>query len=89
MDRNDMDMGAEQARVFQLLQKMLARHESDIDCATCGDRMDCLAELVLNGQTPQGALEAIQRHLECCRCCAYEFDMLVAVLRAEQLQSSL
>lgn len=77
-------MDQQESRAIELIKKMLAVHDSDIDCEVCGEQMDCLAELALAGQKPEGALEAIQRHIECCHCCAYEFETLLAVLRADQ-----
>lgn len=73
-----------QARTLELLKRIMTAHESEIDCGMCADHMECLADLVVNGGTPDEAMEAMQRHIECCRCCRYEFETLVAVLRAER-----
>ncbi|MBX3085358.1 MAG: hypothetical protein KF716_27235 [Anaerolineae bacterium] len=71
-------------RVVLLLHEMLQMHVDDVDCVTCGDKMDCLAELVAAGSNPKHALPAIYNHLKCCRSCTEEFEALVAVLLAEQ-----
>lgn len=70
-------------RALLLVQKMLEAHESEISCSECAEKMDCLAELKVVGKTPEGALEAIERHVECCHCCAAEFEALLAILKME------
>ncbi len=70
-------------RALELLKKMMESHESELDCGSCAERMECLADLVINGGTPDDAMQAMQRHIECCRCCRTEFEALIAVLRAQ------
>jgi len=75
-------------KALALLEKMMALHETGancVDCETCGEQIDCLAELVATGGgDPMELLPAVQRHLECCRDCREEFEALLAILRAEQ-----
>ncbi len=71
-------------RVVQLVERILALHESEMDCESCGQQIDCLAELVAVGQDPRLLLPAVQAHLECCRDCREEFEALLCILRAEQ-----
>jgi hypothetical protein len=76
------------SRELELLKRMIAAHESEIDCDTCAEHMDCLADLTLADETPEGTLEAIQRHVECCRGCKNEFEALIAILRMEREQAA-
>jgi hypothetical protein len=71
-------------RVTALLHEMLWLHAHDVDCTTCSDNMDCLAELVVAGRDPKQALPAIYAHIRCCHHCAEVYEALVAVLYAEQ-----
>ena len=71
-------------RVMQLVERILAMHESELDCESCGAQIDCLAELVAVGHDPKKLLPAVQMHLECCRDCREEFEALLCILRAEQ-----
>jgi hypothetical protein len=71
-------------RVVQLVERILAMHEDEIDCESCGQQIDCLAELVAVGHDPKMLLPAVQAHLECCRDCREEFEALLCILRAEQ-----
>ena len=75
-------------KALALLEKMMALHEAGIDCVdceTCGEQIDCLADLVAtNYGDPKDLLPAVQRHLDCCRDCREEFEALLAILRAEQ-----
>ena len=73
-----------QPRAVILLKKMLALHESVIDCETCGEKLDCFAELVAAGNDPEKVLPAVQNHLECCRDCREVFEALIAILKAEK-----
>jgi hypothetical protein len=86
---NDTNSGqsAAQPKLVHLLEQMMALHEAGVDCVdcqTCGDQIDCLAELVAGGYDPKTLLPAVQAHLECCRDCREEFEALLAILRAEQ-----
>lgn len=86
---NQADRSLNQPRILQLLQAILALHETEIDgtlvdCGTCGDQLDCLAELIAAGQNPHQILPAICEHLRCCRDCNEEFQALLLVVMAEQ-----
>jgi hypothetical protein len=70
--------------IVVLLREMLFMHVDDVDCATCEDKLDCLAELVAAGSNPKQALPAIYNHMKCCQSCYEEYEALVAVLLAEQ-----
>lgn len=72
------------APIVALLHEMLLMHVDDVDCATCEDKLDCLAELVAAGRNPKQALPAIYNHLKCCGSCYEEYEALVAVILAEQ-----
>jgi hypothetical protein len=76
-------MKSREQRTTELITKMLKKHESGMDCSTCSEKMQCLAELKVNGGTPDERLAAVQRHIECCGCCAMEFKALVAILQME------
>jgi deoxycytidylate deaminase len=80
MPNNSLD----QPRVVRLLQEILALHEAEVDCETCNEQIDCLAELVAVGHDPKKLLPAVQNHLECCTECHEEFEALLCILRAEQ-----
>lgn len=71
-------------RLSKLLQAILSAHESHLSCDQCVDQMDCVAEFVVAGGHPEGTMQTILNHIECCTCCKAEFDALVAILRMEQ-----
>ena len=75
---------ADQPKLVRLLEQILSYHEADIDCDTCGDQLECLAELVAVGHDPKKLLPAVQAHLDCCNDCREEFEALLCILRAEQ-----
>src|SRR5882762_9301708 len=57
---------SEAPRVLKLLQEILSLHEAEVDCETCNQQIDCLAELVSVGHDPNKLLPAVQEHLDCC-----------------------
>jgi hypothetical protein len=71
-------------RLVELLQRILDLHDSEFDCDSCGEQLDCLAELVAVGHDPRKLLPAVMAHLECCSDCREEFEALVCILRAER-----
>ena len=71
-------------RLCLLLEQMLALHQADMDCETCGEQIDCLADLVAAGGDPVKVLPAVKEHLDCCPTCMEEFKALIAIIKAEQ-----
>jgi hypothetical protein len=69
-----------------LLRFILNTHEEQhecIDCETCNQQFDCLAEQVALGADVHDLLPAVEAHLACCADCREEFEALVAIIRAE------
>ena len=83
---DDSKQSLNRPRLLELLREMLALHEASIDCETCGEQIECLAELITVGQSlnPNDMLPAVQNHLDCCKDCREEFNALLVILRAEQ-----
>ena len=75
---------ADDPRILQLLQGILALHEAELDCDACSDQLACLAELVAVGHDPKKLLPAVQAHLDCCGDCREEFEALVFIMRGQQ-----
>ena len=68
----------------QLIERIYSIHEHVVNCQTCDQEMDCLAELTVDGYDPALLLPAVQAHLECCTHCRDEFNALVVILKAQQ-----
>jgi len=69
-----------------LLRFILNTHEEQhdcMDCETCNQQFDCLAEQVAQGADLHTLLPAVEAHLACCADCREEFEALVAIIRAE------
>ena len=84
MNKMKPDQPTDDPRIVRLLQGILALHEAEVDCETCTEQIDCLAELVAVGYDPSKLLPAVQAHLDCCSDCREEFEALVCILRAQQ-----
>ncbi len=75
MDSNDL---------IELVKRIYSTHEADIDCDTCDEQLDCLAELVAIGYDAALLLPAVQRHLDCCGSCRETFRALLCIVKAQQ-----
>lgn len=68
----------------KLLDCIVTSHQDDcLDCETCAQQLDCLAERVAAGGTLDDLLPEVSTHLCCCHDCFEEFEALVAILRAD------
>lgn len=78
-------MAAEQEQLKALVEAIFSAHEADdIDCDTCSQQFDCLAELVRRGANLRELLPAVEEHLRCCPDCREEFNALMLIVRAEE-----
>jgi hypothetical protein len=59
--------------------------DGDIDCQSCCEQFDCLAEMAASGAAPKDMLPAVEAHLSYCRDCRELYEAVVAVIRAEQM----
>jgi hypothetical protein len=87
MNDQTTDQSAEPSgenRIVVLMQRILDMHDTDVDCESCNEQLDCLAELAASGHDPKKLLPAVQAHLDCCSDCREEFEALLCILRAQQ-----
>lgn len=75
---------SDETRVIRLVQKILETHSAEMDCDTCNQQLDCLAELVAVGHDAKKLLPAVQAHLDCCADCREEFNALLAIIKGQQ-----
>lgn len=72
-------------QLIELVNKMYDLHQTDeMECHTCQDELDCLAELVLVGYECRDMIPAVQHHMDCCQSCREMFRGLVEILKAQQ-----
>ena len=67
----------------ELLKKLQATHDNELDCRTCDEQLEAVTDMVAAGRDLKEMLPLVAAHLECCYDCHEEFDALIAVLRAE------
>ncbi|MBZ0293794.1 MAG: hypothetical protein K8L99_14605 [Anaerolineae bacterium] len=73
-----------QDQLDRLVQCLITAHVDDhINCESCGEQFECLAEQAAQGADISVILPAVEKHLACCSDCREEFEALVAILRAE------
>lgn len=52
-----------------------------LGCDGCFELMAQFAEAMMAGEELSPVLEAVQAHLQQCRCCRYEYEALLVALR--------
>lgn len=62
----------------------IAHQDDQMDCETCNNQLECLAEQVAGGAQLHDLWPAVEAHLSCCQDCYEEFQALLCILRAEQ-----
>ncbi|MEX0599716.1 MAG: hypothetical protein WD021_01430 [Rhodothermales bacterium] len=65
-----------------ILEAVFATQPVEIGCDECFEQVHRFAEMELAGEDAASALPLVQSHLERCRDCREEFEMLLAALRA-------
>ena len=75
MDNHDLQL---------LVEKIYSLHEAELDCESCDEQLDCIAELAAVGYEPSLLLPAVQKHLDCCSSCRETFRALLCILKGEQ-----
>jgi len=75
-------MSLSKDQVNELIQLVTAAEADSLDCDGCFAHLAEFAELELAHKEIPDALKAVETHLRQCKCCMYEFQMLMNALRA-------
>ena len=67
--------------VKALVRGIVSTREDEIDCEQCFERLDRFVDLVMAGKNAAEALPLVQDHLNRCRDCREEFEVLLAALK--------
>ncbi len=68
-------------QIRQLLERVRATRERELDCGECLEQLAPFAERELAGLAIPAALEAVKHHLDTCGDCREEYESLLAALR--------
>ena len=72
-------------QIRKIIDCIFTAHQDDqMDCETCNNQLECLAEQVAGGASLHALWPAVEAHLSCCKDCSEEFRALLCILRAEQ-----
>ena len=63
-----------------LVRKILNIKEEDIGCSACLEELDLYVELHLSGKNAAETLPLVKNHLDQCRDCREEFEILLQIL---------
>lgn len=68
---------------FALLGSLIAQADErdKLGCDGCFELMAQFAEVMMAGDELDPTLQAVQAHLEQCRCCRYEYEALLVALQ--------
>ncbi len=67
---------------FDMLGALIAQADErdKLGCDGCFELMAQFAETMMAGEELEPTLQAVQVHLEQCRCCRYEYEALLVAL---------
>lgn len=68
-------------QISQLIHMIVSVQPDELDCDGCSQRIAEFAETHLLGKTIEQSQQAVQTHLENCKCCAIEFKNLLEALK--------
>ena len=72
------------SRIGRIVRAVADTEEDPITCDDCYDHIDRYVEMLNAGESPDGVLLQVQRHLEQCECCEYEMQALVRIIQSMQ-----
>ncbi len=67
-----------------LLQKLVHTREDELDCQQVYEVIDVYAEMAAQGEDVSDALPLVKHHLEMCKDCTEEYEVLMEVLEASE-----
>lgn len=72
---------------FALLGSLVAEvdERDKLGCEGCFELMAQFADTMMSGGELDATLEAVQAHIQQCRCCRYEYEALLEALREIQV----
>ena len=73
--------------IQEMVQRIAATRPLEIGCDECFEQLDHFVELDIAGKNVAEALPLVSEHLERCKDCREEFELLRAMLKAETLNS--
>ncbi len=70
---------------LQQLLKHLAKTEAqEATCDEVFEVLDIYTEAVARGEDPEQLLPLVKKHIQFCRCCREEYEVLLSILEADQ-----
>lgn len=64
------------------MQAIIATRDDEIGCDECFERLDRFVELHLQGKKPEEAMPLVEAHLDMCRDCKEEFEVLLEAINS-------
>jgi len=73
--------------IQEMMQRIAATRPVEIGCDECFEQLDHFVEFDIAGKNVAEALPLVSEHLERCKDCREEFELLRAMLKAQTLSS--
>jgi len=77
-------VNVDESKFTQWIQKVIATEEEEISCSECFDLVSEYVDTELAGGEFSGALRQVGHHLNQCRACRDEYDLLRDFVIAEE-----
>lgn len=69
-------------QIDRLLTMIKQTREVEMSCPECLDELDKYTQRMLDGAPIDGVLVNVRDHLEACRCCTGQFQLVMETLQA-------
>lgn len=70
--------------IQQLLEHLAKTEEHEATCDEVFRVLDIYTEAVARGEDTKDLLPLVKNHMELCNCCREEYEILLAILEADQ-----
>jgi len=68
--------------IKKMLRVVLATRDDEINCDECYQRIESFAEIKLSGKSAEEAMPLVEDHLQRCKDCREEYEVLLEALQA-------
>jgi hypothetical protein len=70
--------------IQRLLEQLAKTEEHEVTCDEVFEVLDIYTEAVARGEDTEQLLPLVKKHIQFCRCCKEEYEVLLSILEADQ-----
>lgn len=68
--------------IRNMMKAVKSTRNKELDCGHCNDELDHFIEMKLSGMKTSEAMPLVQQHLDRCKACREEYEVLLKALEA-------